>query len=139
MQRPTGVTAIAVVFLLIAAYLGGIGVVMLVSPEAVSMTRGAPLLHGLELGGPYAALLVGAVWALIGLGLFRLHDWARLAAMLVIISGAGMLVARLALTVSHFHWSLAWEGLEIFVRVAMVWSLFRTPIAEQFSKAARAP
>src|SRR5438552_2112348 len=67
---------------------------MLVSPEAVSMTRGAPLLHGLELGGPYAALLVGAVWALIGLGLFRLHDWAWLAAMLVIISGAGMLVAR---------------------------------------------
>jgi len=57
MQRPTGVTAIAVVFLLIAAYLGGIGVVMLVSPEAVSMTRGAPLLHGLDLGGPYAALL----------------------------------------------------------------------------------
>ena len=137
MWRPTGVTAIAVVFFLIAAYLGGIGVVVLVSPGTVSMT--GPLLHGLELGGPYAALLVGAVWALIGLGLFRLHDWARLAAMLVIISGAGMLVARLALTVSHFHWSLAWEGLEIFVRVAMVWSLFRTPIAEQFSKAARAP
>src|SRR5438105_14461373 len=92
MQRPTGVTAIAVVFLLIAACLGGIGVVMLVSPEAVSMTRGAPLLHGLELGGPYAALLVGAAWALIGWGLLRLYDWARLAAMLVIISGVGVLV-----------------------------------------------
>src|SRR2546429_549655 len=52
---------------------------MLVSPEAVSMTRGAPLLHGLELGGPYAALLVGAAWALIGWGLLRLYDWARLA------------------------------------------------------------
>jgi len=57
MRRPTGVTAIAVVFFLIAAYLGGIGVVVLVSPGTVSMTRGAPLLHGLELGGPYAALL----------------------------------------------------------------------------------
>jgi hypothetical protein len=109
MQRPTGVTAIAVIFLLIAAHLGGIGIGMIVSPGAVSMIRGAPLLHGLELGGPDAALLVGAVWALIGLGLFRLHDWARLAAMLVIISGVGM-----------------------------VWYLFRTPIAEQFSKAARA-
>jgi len=74
MWRPTGVTAIAVVSLLIAACLGGIGVVMLVSPDAVSMTRGAPLLHGLELGGPYAALLVGAAWALIGWGLLRLYD-----------------------------------------------------------------
>src|SRR2546422_5154481 len=38
MRRPTGVTAIAVVFFLIAAYLGGIGVVVLVSPGTVSMT-----------------------------------------------------------------------------------------------------
>ena len=138
MQRPTGVTAIAVVFLLIAACLGGIGVVMLVSPEAVSMTRGAPLLHGLELGGPYAALLVGAAWALIGWGLLRLYDWARLAAMLVIISGVGVLVARFALNASRFRSSLVWEGLEVFMRVAVVWYLFRTPVAEQFSKSARA-
>src|SRR5207237_3990382 len=128
-----GVTAIAVVFLLIAACLGGIGVVMLVSPEAVSMTRGAPLLHGLELGGPYAALLVGAAWALIGWGLLRLYDWARLAAMLVIISGVGVLVARFALNASRFRSSLVWEGLEVFMRVAFVWYLFRTPVAEPFS------
>src|SRR6266550_3469884 len=137
MQRPTGVTA-AVVFLLIAACLGGIGVVMLVWSEAVSMTRGAPLLHGLELGGPYAALLVGAAWALIGWGLLRLYDWARLAAMLVIISGVGVLVARFALNASRFRSSLVWEGLEVFMRVAVVWYLFRTPVAEQFSKSARA-
>ncbi len=116
----------------------GIGVVMLVSPEAVSMTRGAPLLHGLELGGPYAALLVGAAWALIGWGLLRLYDWARLAAMLVIISGVGVLVARFALNASRFRSSLVWEGLEVFMRVAVVWYLFRTPVAEQFSKSARA-
>src|SRR5437764_12401131 len=138
MQRPTGVTAIAVVFLLIAACLGGIGVVILVSPDAVSMTRGAPLLHGLELGGPYAALLVGAAWALIGWRLLRLYDWARLAAMLVIISGVGVLVARFAPNASRFRSSLVWEGLEVFMRVAVVWYLFRTPVAEQFSKSARA-
>src|SRR5438552_18940969 len=101
MQRPTGVTAIAVVFLLIAACIGGIGVVMLVSPEAVSLHDALPILHGLELGGPYAALLVGAAWALIGWGLLRLYDWARLAAMLVIISGVGVLVARFALNASR--------------------------------------
>src|SRR5256886_14505171 len=138
MQRPTGVTAIAVVFLLIAACLGGIGVVMLVSPEAVSMTRGAPLLHGLELGGPYAALLVGAAWALIGWGLLRLYDWARLAGRRVVVSGVGVLVARFALNASRFRSSLVWEGLEVSMRVAVVWYLFRKPVAGQFSETARA-
>src|SRR5437016_14427658 len=95
------------------------------------MTRGAPLLHGLELGGPYAALLVGAALALIGWGLLRLYDWARLAAMLVIISGVGVLVARFALNASRFRSSLVWEGLEVFMRVAVVWCLFRTPVRSE--------
>src|SRR2546421_13095143 len=43
---------------------------MLVSPEAVSMTRGAPLLHGLDLGGP-----VRGSASRRGLG----ADWLRIA------------------------------------------------------------
>ena len=47
MHRPIGVTAIAILFSLIAAYLGALGVTMLLAPGAVSMSLGAPLLHGL--------------------------------------------------------------------------------------------
>src|SRR5207245_6834294 len=137
-HRLSAVILIAVVVLLIRSFLGCIAVVMAVAPEAWSITRGAPLLHGLELGGPYAPLLVGAAWALIGWGLLRLYDWARLAAMLVIISGVGVLVARFALNASRFRSSLVWEGLEVFMRVAVVWYLFRTPVAEQFSKSGSA-
>ena len=53
MERPTGVTAIANLFLMAAIYLCAVGLVMLLSPGTASMTLGAPLLHGLELAGPF--------------------------------------------------------------------------------------
>jgi hypothetical protein len=69
---PTGVIAVAMVFFLAGAYLCMIGAFMLVSPGAVSMALGAPLLNGLELAGPYIFLLTAGVGALIGWGLLRL-------------------------------------------------------------------
>ena len=133
MQRPAGVTAIATVFVLIATLLCGSGVAMLISPEALSTMRGS---RALEMGGPYGALLVGAVWALSGWALFQLRDWARLAAMLVIAFGAAWELPRL-LTASHFHWWLVWGGLEIAVRLIAVWYLSGTPVAQCFSKRAK--
>ena len=66
MRRPTGVTAIAVVFFLIAAYLGGIGVVVLVSPGTVSSTFGTDslsfsLVAGLGRPGDFCARGDGVV------------------------------------------------------------------------------
>jgi hypothetical protein len=60
MERPAGVTGIAVLFFLAAIYLWTIGVVKLLAPDAISLMRGAPLMYGLELAGPYMALLVGS-------------------------------------------------------------------------------
>ena len=132
MHRPAGVTALALVFCLIGLYIFSVGVVILISPQTLS--SGFILLRGVEMGGPYMALLIGAVWVLIGWGLFGLHDWARLAAMLVIILGLGVLVTRLAITASHSHRSLVWGAVEVFVRLAMAWYLFSAPIGELFSK-----
>ncbi|MGA8865656.1 MAG: hypothetical protein WB510_01735, partial [Candidatus Sulfotelmatobacter sp.] len=68
MTRPAGVTAIAIIFLLAAAYLFVIAIVMLVLPGAISMIYEAPFMYGLELAGPYMTLIVGAGWALVGWG-----------------------------------------------------------------------
>ena len=68
MQRPAGVTVIFALFFLAAIYLWTIGVVKLLAPEAVSLMSGAQLMYGLELAGPYMALLVGTGYALIGGG-----------------------------------------------------------------------
>ena len=85
MQRPSGITAISALFGLAAIYLWTIAVVKLFAPEAISLMSAAQLMYGLELAGPYMALLVGVGYALVGWGLFRVHNWARWATMLVMM------------------------------------------------------
>ena len=136
MQRPIGVTAIAILFFLAAAYLSVIGAVMLVSPGAVSMALGSPLLSGLELAGPYMFLLMGGAGALIGWGLLRLNNWARRAAIVVGFIGVVMLVPGVSAAAVDFRASLLWGGLGIIVRVMIVWYLFQAPVRERFSRSA---
>jgi hypothetical protein len=131
---PTEVIAIATLFFLAAAYLGLIGIVMLASPGAVSMTLGAPLLSGLELAGPYMFLLMGGVGALIGWGLLRLNNWARRAAVLVAFIGIVMLVPGVSASAIGLQLgNLAWGGLGIIARVMIVWYLFQEPTKERFT------
>jgi hypothetical protein len=134
MPRPTGVTAIAVLFFLAAGYLCVIGVATLASPGSISMMLGAPLLHGLELAGPYMFLLAGLCGALIGWGLLRLGRWARWAAIVAALAGVVMLVPTVSAAAVDFRGPLLWGGLQIAVRVAMVWYLGQRPVAKAFAK-----
>jgi hypothetical protein len=125
MQRPTGVTAIAMLFFLAAIYLWTIAAVKLLAPGAISLMSGAQFMYGLEIAGPYMALLVGAGWALIGWGLFRLHNWARWAAMLVMTVGIAWLVPKISS--AELGLPLLWCGLQIALRAAVAWYLAQAP------------
>jgi multidrug transporter EmrE-like cation transporter len=131
---PFGVRVISIVFLLAAAYLGFLGVIMLVSPGAASMALGAPLLSGLEPAGPYMFLLMAGVGALIGWGLLRLNHWARRAAIAVGFIGVVMLVPAVSAAAADFRASLLWGGLGIIVRVMIVWYLYQEPVKRAFAK-----
>lgn len=131
---PPGVKWIAIVFFVAAAYLWLIGILMLVSPGAVSMALGAPLLNGLELAGPYMFLLMAGAGALIGWGLLRLNNWARWSAIAVAFVGFVMLIPTVSAAAVDFRASLLWGGLGIIVRVMIVWYLFQEPIKENFTK-----
>ncbi len=134
MQRPAGVTIVAVLFFLAAAYLFVLGALMFALPGTVSMTLGAPLLHGLELAGPLMFLLNGAVGALIGWGLLRLNNWARRVATIAAMVGVIMLVPSVSAAAVDFRWPLLWSGLGIIVRVAVAWYLWQPWVAETFEK-----
>ena len=134
MQRPAGVTSAAILFFLAAGYLFLVGALMLTRPGMVSMSLGEPLLHGLELAGPYMFLVVGAAGAIIGWGLLRLNYWARWAAIVGAIAGIVMLVPSLSAAATDFRWSLLWAGLGIIVRVAVVWYLLQEPVRAAFTK-----
>jgi len=125
MQRPAGVIAISALFFLAAIYLRTIGVVKLFAPNAVSLMAGRHFMYGLELAGPYMALLVGAAYALVGWGLFRLHNWARWAAMLVMVLGVASLVPRISM--AELGVPILWYGLQIALRVAVGWDLAQAP------------
>jgi hypothetical protein len=134
MERPTGVTTIAIIFFLAAAYLLILALIMLLAPGAVSMMLGSPLLGGLELAGPYMFLLMGALGAAVGLGLLRLNNWARRAAALICMIGFVMLIPEVSIAVVEIRAAkLVWGGLGIMVRVVITWYLYQSPVAEVFT------
>ena len=133
MQRPAGVTAIAALFGLAAIYLWTIGMVKLLAPDAISLMSGASLMYGLELAGPYMALLVGTAWALVGWGLFRLHNWARWTAMLVMTIGIAWLVPKISM--AEIGVPILWSGLQIALRAAAAWYLAQAPaVIDSFAR-----
>jgi hypothetical protein len=133
-ERPAGVTAIAILFFACAGYLGALALLMLFGPGSVSMSLGAPLLGGLELAGPYMFLLTGAAAALIAFGLLRLNNWARRAAILIAIIGVVMLVPTVSSAVIGFQFkSLVFGGLGVMLRVMVIWYLFQEPVKDQFT------
>jgi hypothetical protein len=131
--RPSGITAIAVIFLLASTYLLAIGLTLLIAPGTFPLLLGAALLYGLELAGPYMFLLIGALGALIGWGLLRLNNWARWAAILMALIGVVMLVPSVSGAVVYFDFGrLAWGGLGVVTRVAILWYLFQEPVKDHF-------
>jgi hypothetical protein len=133
MERPAGITGIAILFFLAAIYLCAIGVVKLLEPDAISLMHGAPLMYGLELAGPYMTLLVGSGYALVGWGLWRLHNWARWAAMAVMTLGVGLLVPRISM--AELGVAVLLYGFQIALRVAVAWYLAQAPaVIDSFMK-----
>jgi hypothetical protein len=78
------------------------------------------------------ALLVGTGWALVGWGLFRLHNWARWAAMAVMTVGIAWLVPKIS--AAELGLPLLWYGAQITVRAAAAWYLAQAPaVIESFT------
>ena len=137
MQRPAGVTVISALFFLAAVYLWTIGIVKLLAPEAISLMSGAQLMYGLELAGPYMAMLVGAGYALVGWGLFRTHNWARWAAMLVMVVAVASLVPKISM--AEVGAPVLWYGFQIALRAAVAWYLAQAPaVVDAFAGKTRA-
>jgi hypothetical protein len=133
-ERPAGVTAVAATFLLAAAYLLVVGLTMLARPGVVSMAAGAELLGGLELAGPYMFLLMAALGAIVALGLWQLHRWARWLAILIAIIGVVLLLPSVSSAVFDFRMTkLVSGGLGVIVRTMIVWYLSQEPVGTAFA------
>jgi hypothetical protein len=135
MERPASVTVIAALFFLVAAYLITIGIIEFVAPGTLSMMRGTGITYGRELTGPQTALSVGAGWALVGWGLYRLHNWARWCAMLLMVIGVAGSVPAVSAAARDLGWRFFFYGAQVMVRVVIAWYLAASPeVLEAFAK-----
>ena len=125
MQRPTLLTILALLSFAAALYLWSLAAILWIAPGAVPLRAGKYFMYGLELAGPYMILLFGTGYALIGWGLFRLRNWARWAAMLVMVLGVASLVPRISM--AELGLPVFWYGFQIALRVAVGWYLAQAP------------
>lgn len=132
-ERPLPITIIALIFFSCAAYLLVLGIVRLASPDSISLSLGAPLLHGLELAGPYAFLLAAGLGSLVAFGLLRLKNVARRAAILIAAAGMVMLIPKVSAASTDISPEFFLAGSMIVIRVMIAWYLWQRWIAEKFS------
>lgn len=125
MQRPTVVTIISLLLFTAALYLWIVGTTLLIRPGTFSLMSGSQFMYGLELAGPLMMLLIGFGYAVVGWGLFRLHNWARVAFILLMILRVAALVPRISM--AELGVPILWYGLQIAVTVAAAWYLAQAP------------
>lgn len=132
MERPRGVIAIAMLFFAVATYLVALGGLRFAFPEAVRLSLGAPLLHGLELWGPYMFLLAAGVAGAVGLGLLRLNNIARRVAAMIALAGIIMLIPKVSADTAEFSPMFFIAGSMIVIRMMIVWYLWQSSTADKF-------
>ncbi len=126
-ERPASVAVIAALFFLVAGYLVTVGIVELVAPGTLAMALGAGVTFGRELTGPQAAISVGAGWALVGWGLYRLQNWARWCAIVLMVLGVAGSVPAVSAAARDLTWRFFFNGAQIMVRIVIAWLLAASP------------
>jgi hypothetical protein len=125
MQRPKGVLIIGALCGFAAIYLCGLAAILLISPGTISLMAGKYFLYGLQLAGPYMMLIGAGIYGIVGWGLFRLQNWARWVAMLMIALSVGPLIAQISM--AELGVAVFWYGLQIALRAAAGWYLAQAP------------
>lgn len=136
-DRPSGVTAISALLALDAAVSLAFAVLLLV--HAVPLSYGSVLLQGgLEQSGPIAFLIYGSLTLALAWTLWTRRRWAQRLTILLAAVGVALAVPAISSAVVDGRpISIAREGLQIMVRVAVIYYLSQEPVRDWF--AARQP
>jgi hypothetical protein len=127
MQRPAGVTAIAIYYWLLAAYAGVFALLSFAFSNRFTLPMGSPLRMELEFYGPVRALVAAVTCGVIGWGLLRLQRWARWAGMLGMVPAIASLVVPISIAAIGFR--LLWYGLLIALHAGAGFYLAQGPTA----------
>ena len=133
-DRPWGIAAISGL-LAVAAFLAFAFAGLLVL-NAIPLSYGSVLLPGgFEQSGPVAFLIYGAITFILAWSLWSRRGWAR--RITVLLAGIGVALAVPAISsavVDGRAFSIAREGLQIMLRVAVIYYLSQEPVRDWFAK-----
>lgn len=144
MVRPTGVTILAILNFIGTAFclLGGIGMILgggfiatMLSQQGQGSVGAAGALAGLGAVAGVFIIIIGGVSALLGFGLWKLKEWARIVSIVLYgISGAFQLLGLLG-SLAHFNvfafvWSVFWVAVDAFI----IWYLLKPEVKAAFQR-----
>ena len=143
MGRPVGVTILAILNFIGAAFclLGGIGMILGGGFIASMLSQGqssagaAGILAGLGAAAGVFIIIVGGVSALVGFGLWKLKEWARIVSIVLYGISAALQLLGLLGSLAHFNafaviWSVFWVAVDAFV----IWYLLKPEVKAAFQQ-----
>jgi hypothetical protein len=132
-DRPAGITAIVAMCLVLGV--GSLVYAGLIAAGRTALSAGAWLLGGgLEQLGPLAFLTYAAIVVGLAVALWKRWRWARRGAILVAAIGIALAVPALSSAVMDSRvLGIAREGVQIVVRVLVIFYFSQEPVKEWFS------
>ena len=132
-ERPRGVQLLAGLHVLVAT----VALVIAIGTFAgrMPLASGAFLVGGeLETAGPILFLLIAAVFLIAAAGLWKLKNWARHLAVGLAIIGLIRVTPAISSAVADGRvFAVVREGLQIIMRVIVIWYLLQEPVRDQFN------
>jgi len=144
MGRPTGVTILAILNFIGAAFclLGGIGMILgggfiatMLSQQGQGKAGAAGILAGLGAAAGVVIIICGGISALIGFGLWKLKGWARIVSIVLYGISAALQLLGLLGSLAHFNafaviWSVFWVAVDAFI----IWYLLKPEVKAAFQQ-----
>lgn len=131
--RPAGITTIAALCVVLAGW--ALACAALLAAGRIPLSAGAWLLGGgFEQLGPLAFVFYAVLLAALALALWRRWRWARRTAILLAVAGIALAVPAISSAVTDARvFAIVREGLQIIVRVMIVFYLTQEPVKEWFA------
>ena len=138
MERPTGVTVLAVLLMIFAAFaaFAGLGLLVLgLGGGTALQMRGAStsmsaMMAGMGVLGGVFLLALAAAYVVLGVGLLKLINWARVVTLVL-----GLLFAAIGLLSAVIHSRVAmllWQLIVVAIGASIVWYLLRPDVKQAF-------
>ncbi len=140
MERPTGVTVLAVLCFIGGAFavLGGLAMFFAGALGMAGMASRPGM--GMMMAGMGAfvgvfLLILAALYVIVGVGLWKLLNWGRILALVLVGIGAVFAILGLFSALIHFRiFAVVWQIIVVAIDLLIIWYLTRSDVKQAFGQ-----